>query len=289
MSKHLKDVKHVICLPDVLLPAVIHFLHVNLGHSSFTITRRNFEHYYYNRNATRAIKSYVQACVTCALAQKFDIHKATPETSRTLEPTRPRQYLYCDVIPMQKGSMSYILFCLDAYSQYVYAFPLKDKKSASILQGLLCLFSATGWPEAIYLDNETSFQKAAKQLVKMAPVKVLYSVPYCQFQNWSENYIKSFKKTLLKVLSDAEHPHENEEWHIILPTVTQALNRQIIPDIGLTREQIHFNMSAHFHPLAHLDSKAGREMDEELNLHAANWFKIILDKISKSQKKFIFS
>ena len=278
MSKHLKDVKHVICLPDVLLPAVIHFLHVNLGHSSFTITRRNFEHYYYNRNATRAIKSYVQACVTCALAQKFDIHKATPETSRTLEPTRPRQYLYCDVIPMQKGSMSYILFCLDAYSQYVYAFPLKDKKSASILQGLLCLFSATGWPEAIYLDNETSFQKAAKQLVKMAPVKVLYSVPYCQFQNWSENYIKSFKKTLLKVLSDAEHPHENEEWHIILPTVTQALNRQIIPDIGLTREQIHFNMSAHFHPLAHLDSKAGREMDEELNLHAANWFKIILDK-----------
>jgi hypothetical protein len=144
----------------------------------------------------------------------------------------------------------------------VYAFPLKDKKSASILQGLLCLFSATGWPEAIYLDNETSFQKAAKQLVKMAPVKVLYSVPYCQFQNWSENYIKSFKKTLLKVLSDAEHPHENEEWHIILPTVTQALNRQIIPDIGLTREQIHFNMSAHFHPLAHLDSKAGREMDE---------------------------
>ena len=105
MSKHLKNVKHVICLPDVLLPAVIHFLHVNLGHSSFTITRRNFEHYYYNRNATRAIKSYVQACVTCALAQKFDIHKATPETSRTLEPTRPRQYLYCDVIPMQKGSM----------------------------------------------------------------------------------------------------------------------------------------------------------------------------------------
>jgi len=278
MSKHQKDVKHVICLPDVLLPAVIHFLHVNLGHSSFTITRRNFEHYYYNRNATRAIKSYVQACVTCALAQKFDIHKATPETSRTLEPSRPRQYLYCDVIPMQKGSMSYILFCLDAYSQYVYAFPLKDKKSASILQGLLCLFSATGWPEAIYLDNETSFQKAAKQLVKMAPVKVLYSVPYCQFQNWSENYIKSFKKTLLKVLSDAEQPHENEAWHVILPTVTQALNRQIIPDIGLTREQIHFNMSAHFHPLAHLDSKAGREMDEELNSHASNWFKIILDK-----------
>ncbi|WP_371079219.1 hypothetical protein, partial [Salmonella enterica] len=73
--------------------------------------------------------------------------------------------------------MSYMLFCLDAYSQFVYALPMKDKTSNSILQVLSCLFATTGWPEAIYLDNETSFQKAAKQLVKVAPVKVLYSVP----------------------------------------------------------------------------------------------------------------
>ncbi len=62
----------------------------------------------------------MQACVTCALAHKFDIHKGTPSTNRSLEPTRPRQYIYCDLIPMNKGSMSYMLFCLDAYSQFVY-------------------------------------------------------------------------------------------------------------------------------------------------------------------------
>ncbi len=41
--------RHIICLPDVLLPSVIHSLHVNLGHASFTVTKRNFEQYYYNR------------------------------------------------------------------------------------------------------------------------------------------------------------------------------------------------------------------------------------------------
>ena len=272
--------RHVICLPDVLVPAVIHFLHVNLGHSSFTVTKRNFEHYYYNRSAARTIKSYVQACLTCALSHKFDIHKGTPETKRSLEPNRPRQYLYCDILPMLQstGAMSQILFCLDAYSQFVYAIPLRDKKADSVLQGLLSLFASSGWPEAIYMDNETSFRSAGKQLVKIAPVKVLYSVPYCQFQNWSENYIKNFKKSLIKLLTDAEHTHPSDEWHLLLPTVTQALNRQVIPGIGLTRESIHFNMVTHFHPLAHLTSSSEDELNREVNSLAHNWFKTIVEK-----------
>jgi hypothetical protein len=124
---------------------------------------------------------------------------------------------------MYRGVFSYILFCLDAYSQYIYAIPVKDKTAASCLQGFLSLFASTGWPEAIYLDNETSFQKTAKMLVKVAPIKVLYSTPYCQFQNSSENYIKNFKKCFLKLLNDAENPQDNADWPLLLPTVTQAL------------------------------------------------------------------
>ncbi len=91
----------------------------------------------------------------------------------------------------------------------------------------------TGWPEAIYeyLDNETSFQKTAKMLVKLAPVKVLYSTPYCQFQNWSEYYIKNFKKRFIKLLNETENPQDNADWPLLLPTVTQSLNRQVIPNV----------------------------------------------------------
>jgi len=98
--------RHVICLPDILLPSVIHSLHVNLGHASFTVTKRNFEQYYYNHKATKTVKSYVQSCVTCALSHKFDIKKTVPETSRSLVPNRPRQYIYCDLIPMYAGVFS---------------------------------------------------------------------------------------------------------------------------------------------------------------------------------------
>ena len=283
--KHSLSEKFVLCLPDVLLPAVIHFLHVQLGHPSVTVTRRNFELYYQNRNAHRMISSYVQACVTCALAQKYDLKKVMPETQRSLRPTRPRQYMYCDLIPMPGKVYTYILFCLDAYSQFVYALALKDKTSGSIIQGFINLFSSTGgWPEAIYLDNETSFQKSAKFLVKKAPVKILYSVPYCQFQNWSENYIKNFKKTLSKILHDVAAPHNGEDWPLLLPTVTQSLNRQVIPDIGLTRESIHFNMNVEFHPLAHLGSEYEAMLADEVKPMPSDIFQKILERRMRNRK-----
>jgi hypothetical protein len=277
--------RHVICLPDLLVPSVIHSLHVNLNHASFTVTKRNFEQYYYNHKSTKLIKAYVQSCVTCALAHKFDIKKTVPETSRSLVPDRPRQYIYCDLIPMFAGVFSYILFCLDAYSQYIYAIPIKDKTASSCLQGFLSLFASTGWPEAIYLDNETSFQKMAKMLVKVAPIKVLYSTPYCQFQNWSENYIKNFKKGFTKLLNDGENPQDNADWPLLLPTVTQALNRQVIPNVGLTREAIHFNMDTDYYPLAHLSNAAESEINETVNSQASDAFKIILEKRRKDRKR----
>jgi hypothetical protein len=101
---------------------------------------------------------------------------------------------------MPKGQYSYILFRLDAYSQYVYALPLKDKIAPSVLQGFLSLFANTSWYKELYLDNETSFLKAAKILVKIAPIAV--------------------KKTFVKILNDSEQPHSNED----LATVTTYSN-----------------------------------------------------------------
>ncbi len=156
----------------ILLPSVIHHLHVMLGHPAYSSMLKNFRIYYHNPAAQHLIKKNVESCTTCALATKYNIKKITPSVDRTMKPTRPRQYLYADLIPMFKGTFSYILFALDAYSQYVYAIPLKDKTAASVLQGFLAIFGTTGWYENNYLDNETSFVKVAKMLVKIAPIQV---------------------------------------------------------------------------------------------------------------------
>jgi len=238
--------RYALCLPAILMPSVIHQLHVTLGHPAQSTTLRNFQHYYYHPYAHNLIRTYVESCVTCALANKHDIQKVIPSTTRTMQPQRPRQHLYADLIPMFKGKYSYILFALDAYSQYIYAIPLKSKTSDDVLQGFLSIFGTTGWYENIYLDNETSFIKTSKLLVKIAPIKIHYSTPYCHFQNSAENYIKNFKRIFLKILNDQQNPQENADWPLLLPTVTQALNRQIIPQLGMSWETIHYNTTQNF-------------------------------------------
>ena len=276
--------KYALCIPDILLPAVVHHLHVMLGHPTYSTLLKNFRSYYHSPAAQYHIKMYTEACTTCALANKYDIKKVTPAVTRTMTPKRPRQHLYADLIPMFKGTFSYILFALDAYSQYVYAIPLKDKTSASVLQGFLAIFGTTGWYENIYLDNETSFVKAAKLLIKIAPIQVHYSTPYCHFQNSSENYIKNFKKTFLKILNDQENPQDNSDWPLLLPTVTQALNRQIISTLGISREMIHFNSAPDFQPLADLTNEVNAELNAQLEDSTLDHFQKIMVQRKKRLK-----
>jgi len=189
---------------------------------------------------------------------------------------------------MPKGQFSYILFCLDAYSQYVYTVPLRDKTANSVIQGFLQIFSTVGWYEALYLDNETSFSKAAQLLIKMAPISVHYSTPYCHFQNNAENYIKSFKRNFLKILNDSENPQDNKDWSYCLPTVTQSLNRQVIQAIGISRDTVHYNTPTQFYPLAELSAEDNTEMQKQFESAGPNVYdamKAIRDKaVAKSNK-----
>jgi hypothetical protein len=276
--------KYALCLPDILLPSVIHHIHVMLGHPTYSTMLKTFRTYYHAPAAQQLIKNYVEACSTCELANKYDIKKITPSVARTMKPSRPRQHLYADLLPVHKGKFSYMLFALDAYSQYVYAVPLKDKTSDSVLQGFLSIFGTTGWYENIYLDNEASFVEVAKLLVRLAPMQVHYSIPYCHFQNSSENYIRTFKDTFLKLLNDQENPQENSDWPLLLPTIVQALNRKVISSLGISREQIHYNSTASFYPLVELTQSENAETEAEINNDTLDHFKKLVLQRKKHKK-----
>jgi hypothetical protein len=118
-------------------------------------------------------------------------------------------------------------------------------------------------------------------LVKIAPIAVHYSTPYCHFQNNAENYIKDFKKTFVKILNDTEQPHSNKDWPLLLPTVTQALNRKIILSLGLSRDSLHYNRQSEFFPLAHLADADSTELDSVFDSLALN----VYDRIKKQRNK----
>ena len=74
--KQKDSMKLVICLPDLVLPAFIHHLHKVNNHPSLSASRRKFEHFYYNRNADRMIKSYIKACTLCTKKAEEQVLKS---------------------------------------------------------------------------------------------------------------------------------------------------------------------------------------------------------------------
>ena len=120
--------------------------------------------------------------------------------------------------------------------------------------------------------------------MKFSSIQVHYSTPYCHFQFCSENYIKNFKKTFLKILNGQENPQENSVWPFFLPTVVQALNRQVISSLGISREQIHFNSETGFYPLAELSHSDNAQINAEMGNETLDHFKSIVLQGKKRQK-----
>jgi hypothetical protein len=135
----------------------------------------------------------------------------------------------------------------------------------------------------VYFDNETSFTQVAKSLIKTLPVEIHYSVPYAHHQNAAETSIKLFKKCFLKVLNDAENPAAHSDWVTILPTVTQAVNRQIVLALGMSRESLHFNSPTEFYPLAHIAEEAQNDLQDAFNTFDQNFYKKLVDSRLKRQ------
>ena len=122
-------------------------------------------------------------------------------------------------------------------------------------------------------------------LIKISPTKVLYSTPYCQFQNSSENYIKNFKKSFIKILNNSKNPQENQNWALLLPAVTQSLNRQIIQPLNASRESIHYNTAATYYPFAEITNEDNTEYNKSMEELQENFFQTILKDRIKTMKQ----
>jgi len=93
----------------------------------------------------------------------------------------------------------------------------------------------------------------------------------------------------LKILNDAENPQENQDRSILIPSVTQSLNRQVIQSLGISRESLHFNIPANFYPLADVSVQDKESLNETFDILSQNVYeqgKHIKHKNIKYIKKF---
>ena len=78
----------------------------------------------------------------------------------------------------------------------------------------------------------------------------------------------------------------NPDWDLLLPTVTQAVNRQLVLSLGLTRETLHFNMPSSYYPLADIDAECQKDFQDAFDIfHDDHFAKLVESRLRKKSKQ----
>ncbi|GFT36313.1 protein NYNRIN [Trichonephila clavipes] len=145
-----------------------------------TIQRIKFSFYW--PGMVKEIKAYCSSCHGCQLRKVICSVDKIPITPVS-RPKLPFQVVNVDLIgsvdPVSSQGHKYILCLMDQHSRWPEAIPLKSLTAKSTCEALLEIFSRTGIPEVIVMDNATNFTASLTQeFSKILGACPRFSTPY---------------------------------------------------------------------------------------------------------------
>ena len=142
--------------------------------------------------------------------------------------SRVNQCWYLDLVgPLNEttNGLKHIFTCLDGFSRYVSAIPIKDKRAETIIACLKAVVNIWGIPEEVFcdhgkeLDNQQMRQVAAKMGIRQ-----YFAISYEARTNKVERYHRVQSALLRSVLAEV---NDYENWHKYVPDVTRAYNTSV--------------------------------------------------------------
>lgn len=134
--------------------------HDDVGHFGFAKTLERIQSKYWFPKLRKFVKKYVAACINCA----YNKDSASKAPSGHLHPIDkvgiPFHTLHLDHVGPFVGSKlrnNYILTIVDGFTKYLFARPVRDTKTKSVIKILESLFYDFGTPTRIISDRGTAF------------------------------------------------------------------------------------------------------------------------------------
>ena len=129
------------------------------------------------------------------------------------------------------GKNKYVLFVVDEFSRFPFAFPCKDMSSATVISCLSTLFNIFGLPLYVHSDRGSSFiSRELKQYLNDRGVATSRSTPYHPTGNAQcERVNQTVWRTVKLTLRNLNLPELS--WETVLPqslhSVRSLLSRQL--------------------------------------------------------------
>ena len=136
-----------------------------------------------------------------------------------------------NMVRMSEGNDGYkhVLLCIDTFSKYLYAYPLKSLKSTEVAARVQELFDSGRKPTfAVRSDKGSEFKLHFSALLKKYGLKQFFAESEMK-SGVVERAVKTVKSRLMKYL----YEKQTERWVDVLPQLIEAYNHSIHSVTGM--------------------------------------------------------
>ena len=228
----------------IVIPKELRYQIKSLCHSSTAShlgcnkAKDKLARYFYWPNCFKEMDEFVRSCDPCQRAGKPNDRKKAPlKLVPVIREVFTRLNLdTCGPLPITDSGNRYIVTAMCMSSRYPEAIPVPEISSITIIDALLDIFSRTGFPREIQVDQGTSFTSAlTTEFFDKFGIKVSHSSVHHPQSNPIERFHRTMKRLIRALCLESE-----KKWDKHLPMILLSLRTVIHESIGFSPSELVF-------------------------------------------------
>jgi transposase InsO family protein len=137
--------------------------------------------------------------------------------------THPMQKLFIDFVgkfPRSKSGNTYALVYVDAFTKFVWIFPVREASTATTIRALNSSFAVFGIPEILVSDNAAQFtSRQFRRICFARGIRHVTTTPYYPQPSHAERFNRNLRAALI-----AYHHRDHSRWDENLSWLQFAFN-----------------------------------------------------------------
>lgn len=144
-----------------------------------------------------------------------------------------------DMVDLQHGGFRYLLVCIDIYSRFVFAEPLRDKKGQTIVDALTRIFNRSGRkPAVLQTDKGGEFLgNKVESFLKQEHIK-FFTATGAHKASIVERVQRTLKSHMWRYFSANHANPGNQQYIPILSEILESYNNRFHSSIGTTPAKV---------------------------------------------------
>ena len=200
------------------------------GHFGIRKTLDQVKRRFYWPSSKEDTKRFCRKCAECT---EYHRGKLTKQGSlKPVLPGAPYERWYIDLTgphPKSERGHLWILTCMDSFTKWTEAFPLRNKEAETVAKVLVeQVFTRFGTPLSVLSDQGKEVDgRIMNEICRLFGIEKLRTSPYKP----STNQVERFHRTMNRVLAKTVAEHQ-KDWDIRLPFVMAARSDRIFAEFS---------------------------------------------------------